>query len=684
MTKKIFLKFKVILGEGRKETTLDVTADRFFAGRSPDCKVVLQGAKISRQHIEVWHDQGILYIKDLDTSNGTWLEATKLVPQQPYPIVNGVKINCAGEKFFKVEAEYREEKIEVPPEDLPDIDSKTIIQALNPEKSFHQIQAAEKKAEEIVAAARADSLKLIDQARDEVKNIHTEWKQRGEALFKQAEEKARKMLQQVEQSNQERLEQAKIETESIKKEAFNEGKYQLELERKKILAEAEESASTLLSRTESSVREIEVFKQERIEELKVVSEKLDHVRYDYEKKEQALASIQKRMEALVETQNQIVQEKELLQLKTADLNDQLGQIASKQQEVDAKVALAHGALTRANSEASKIQNETEEKNKRKIELFESEFKSKVETRELEFQAFKREQEDLLYKQRQFEEKRTAQMIKDAEEAASALKSEQSKHIIKALRDYFSKILETTEASPRSLDNVLVGEIVDIVGRGLNNELNLQEAELKGLMEYNPYSAVKQKKYWTKFAAVASFIVVFGLTYMIKPHWFSAISRKFVSSVTLMDTEDREKIKKSQEMLIYNSKFHPLQDEIFKSTYFENVLYLQFYLDFEKNEEYQKKWIVSANKLLLTKIGANETLVARFIADEGNLINELSHLSEQIDGESPQKGIDKLIAKEKEFNEKSDYLGETERKDLKSIKQNLYSQYLETIRSPASK
>ena len=57
----------------RDGTTIDVTVNRSVVGRSSTADVHLAGDDVSRQHALVWREAGAVWIADLGSSNGTFI-----------------------------------------------------------------------------------------------------------------------------------------------------------------------------------------------------------------------------------------------------------------------------------------------------------------------------------------------------------------------------------------------------------------------------------------------------------------------------------------------------------------------------------------------------------------------------------------------------------------------------------
>jgi hypothetical protein len=64
----------VVLQLGTSRVGLDVYNNRIFVGRDPQAsQLAFLDAQLSRRHAEVWLAQGTLWIRDLGSANGTWV-----------------------------------------------------------------------------------------------------------------------------------------------------------------------------------------------------------------------------------------------------------------------------------------------------------------------------------------------------------------------------------------------------------------------------------------------------------------------------------------------------------------------------------------------------------------------------------------------------------------------------------
>lgn len=99
---------KLVLMQNGAETDKEFEVNgRMVIGRfSPDTGPVdidlsgFQGQEyISRHHAEIFIDGDMWKIRDLGSSNGTWLNSNKLTPNDPQTLKNGDVINFATIKF---------------------------------------------------------------------------------------------------------------------------------------------------------------------------------------------------------------------------------------------------------------------------------------------------------------------------------------------------------------------------------------------------------------------------------------------------------------------------------------------------------------------------------------------------------------------------------------------------------
>ena len=74
-------------------TTLQI-ARSFYIGRDFECEVQLDGAQVSRRHAQVSFDRGEWWIRDLQSSNGTYVDGARV---ESAPIGGGVRVRLGAD-----------------------------------------------------------------------------------------------------------------------------------------------------------------------------------------------------------------------------------------------------------------------------------------------------------------------------------------------------------------------------------------------------------------------------------------------------------------------------------------------------------------------------------------------------------------------------------------------------------
>jgi serine phosphatase RsbU (regulator of sigma subunit)/pSer/pThr/pTyr-binding forkhead associated (FHA) protein len=73
--------------------------DRTILGRHPDCNIVLEVGAVSRQHAQILFKQGVYYVEDLDSRNGTQLNGQEVKGRGPQPLANNDRVKICDLLF---------------------------------------------------------------------------------------------------------------------------------------------------------------------------------------------------------------------------------------------------------------------------------------------------------------------------------------------------------------------------------------------------------------------------------------------------------------------------------------------------------------------------------------------------------------------------------------------------------
>jgi hypothetical protein len=85
-----------------KTESLDIGRNRVLIGRSPDADVVAAHDDISRRHALLHREQGNVFVRDLDSANGTTVDGSR-VGEDPVPIDQGSVLTLGSHRYRFVE-----------------------------------------------------------------------------------------------------------------------------------------------------------------------------------------------------------------------------------------------------------------------------------------------------------------------------------------------------------------------------------------------------------------------------------------------------------------------------------------------------------------------------------------------------------------------------------------------------
>ncbi len=71
------------------DVPIRIASERFMIGRGPQCDLIIASPRVSREHALITKSNGAYVIKDLGSSNGTWLDSERVVE---HVIQNGDKL----------------------------------------------------------------------------------------------------------------------------------------------------------------------------------------------------------------------------------------------------------------------------------------------------------------------------------------------------------------------------------------------------------------------------------------------------------------------------------------------------------------------------------------------------------------------------------------------------------------
>ncbi len=207
--------------DGSLQKVVDGTS--FSIGRAPDCVLSIPHAGISRLHVLVTIKRGEVYLMDQESSNGTFINGTKVEPKRLIHIKPSDEIKLGlSEVFMQFAALEKHFKVDYIAESLLPSHEKDNLQAL--------IRASNHKAQEIISGAQIQADHISQVSAEKARNLENQTllKQEeiissaqveGQHLVSESKRKAAQILLENEDRTKESCQNIYDQAERIRKEA---------------------------------------------------------------------------------------------------------------------------------------------------------------------------------------------------------------------------------------------------------------------------------------------------------------------------------------------------------------------------------------------------------------------------------------------------------------------------------
>lgn len=405
--KEFWVQFKLD-GEAHDRKVPEKT---FVIGRAPECDLTIQSDVISRNHLRVSLEGEVIYIEDLGSTNGTYIDRQKLAPNKKYRYDAGKPFHIDADDLVSIKItplyERSQHEIEMQSQALElerqkasiakknnrikrEIAKENYIRAAGEsvDNIFENLKFVAKSArfnkEKAIAEARAEMERLIDDSQDEANRIIEEAEAEAfeareklaaeiKALEKRTKEEAKGLIQVAKEKAQKSLSKSKEKAKKLESDAL--------AIREKAQAEADEIHKDVIARAQDKhgqiIAEAHLKNQQLQEENKKLVIKVTDLNSEATQLESKTANLNQEFE---QAKLDVERAKAESRAETSNLNAlkvQVLNMENRAQEakdvLERKVPELEGQINELNKTIKKsksnITNQEDELEKLKAEIF---------------------------------------------------------------------------------------------------------------------------------------------------------------------------------------------------------------------------------------------------------------------------------------------------------------------------
>ena len=705
-------KFKVTIQRKDQTVTKEVGKDSFTIGRSNECDVHLNDTLISRVHVVFTRRWNQIWLEDKNSSNGTFLNGTRIVQGTPVNVVPTDRIQLGRSEYvICVDLETEEVPEEVPkappaPEEEEPPVAKTIVMAPPKDLTFHQekiVHDAKKKAAQIIMEGEVQAEKRVQaiyqKARDaqekaesfyqtrlaeahkEADAILADFQRQGRELLHEARSMAQEIREEVDtyvqslklrakEDAENKISEATLQAERLKDEAVESVRESAAKESEETIRKGQEEADRLVDFAKLKAYEIQTQLKETQETLNTTEAKLVELRQDVDFNEKRLAELKTSGDALVAERKQ---EEELFRANRA--KDEESWKANRQKEeqsLAAQRAKVEEELAAATLKVKNFVKENEAEEKRLLAE-----KVKVEKNLL---ALKEKQAQLLaevgdiegkkaHVYKEFEsqkvilaekmERDKTELTKSEEQRLEEMRMQTTQRLQKMEREMLDEILRRKDSMVKEIFTNIEREVVkqlepsrwrDIAE---NVESHIRES-IEGKVSSMAQSSLTTEKpvdLIKKRKAEKMRFFLSGATVGILLFFGGemALDQIRQNQAPMQNMVEKEARKRKQDL--EKRRFNPPQEDEWKDSYTDAVIYTRNFTNIYTDNDFQQKLYKASATYLLKTWRIDEQKTLQVVSMTQALVKELQELRSRIHPDYVKQGIDKMHALEKESRER---------------------------------
>lgn len=213
-----------------------------------------------------------------------------------------------------------------------------------------------------------------------------------------------------------------------------------------------------------------------------------------------------------------------------------------------------------------------------------------------------------------------------------------------------------------------------------------ETTLNNVLPVDVQARDRVAQYWKRVGIAAGVCFVLLMGKIIFPGAYSSAGRAVGQALEVKDNTDavvRRLLRERQLAMTFVTE----QDQQFRDSYTDNILYTEGFIEMKEDVETQKVWTLGLNKFFQGELGLTEKAIVQFGSAEGRIIRELIEQRKNIIPATSAAGIQKMreletpVVKEMKFIVRN----EANWQKFLTYHRNFYTQYTEAFinRAPAS-
>jgi pSer/pThr/pTyr-binding forkhead associated (FHA) protein len=647
-------KLRIVHSTSNGDQVYELTHNLVRLGRGVDSDVVIASSGVSRQHARVTLENGRMFIEDLGSSNGTYIDDQRLSPSVKSEVVPNSKIRlgtCEGiwsislqqdiaeispmgdsTQMFKNKAEAKIQEILLKNGNRnSEHESENPIQ-LSKDEAKDQLHKIE--YEKIIEAAQNEAIRIREIAQNEAEKLKSRSAVYAETLTRQADQQVQKNLEQAKQQALMILGKAEADSKALK--------MRIDSQVKESLLQAETSKNTLISEAKLQAQ---TEYSNQVLELRLKIESLDRTKASIETEIQSLQSKQQVALSAYEDSNKKSEkaksESNRLQQELSQTEKSLKEVTSqKEQELnqlDEKVKAAQNQLANFAFKFNEVKTQHAQFSSENVSLKtdSEQTKKDLESLRIEAETQKKKLEEAHIARKLEIEQKEEKLIQESKNYFQTHKKEHSALIAKNIKEFIVLKLKSSNSEFSPENNLLLESIDQIVKDVMISNRRPENEQIKELMGKSKF-VFKSRRMLSGKHAVIGIPLVLGLigafnseslNYFLK----TAFEPKHEAiSISTAGTEH---------------KFIPVQDQNFRTTYTENVLYTKDYVNWKLDDKERQVFTLEVKTLLEDHMKLNESTVINLIARETSLIRTLKTISESIHPKFLDLGLKKMNAAE---------------------------------------